>query len=122
MVGKCRTPEQLLPQRLDDPFRHAVALWLAHEGVRTFYPEEFDLVLKVIGEVVGTAVVAEDQTGRDVFRHTAPKCFATPCSIGLRASQRLALEEAWVPISSPERWLTAMKTKARPSRRMATAG
>ena len=34
----------------------------------------------------------------------------TPCRIGSRASQRLALEEAWVLISSPEQWSTVMTT------------
>ena len=61
---------ELLLKRLDDPLRHAVALWLAHEGGRAFDPEGFDLVLEVIGEVVGAVVVAKDQTGRDVFPRT----------------------------------------------------
>jgi hypothetical protein len=36
--------------------------------------------------------------------------YAPPCRIGSSASQRLALDEACVPISSPEQWSTAMKT------------
>ena len=61
--------EKLIPQRLDDPLRHAVDLRLAHDGGRTLDPEEFDLVLEAIGKVVGTVVVAKDQTGRDALLH-----------------------------------------------------
>jgi hypothetical protein len=62
-------PEQLLLQRLDDPLRDTVALWLTHEGGSALDPEEFDLVLEFINHVSRAMVVAKDQTGRDVFLH-----------------------------------------------------
>src|SRR5258706_12049895 len=42
----------------------AVALWLSHEGGRSFDPQAFDFVLEIAGHVVGAMIVTQLQSTR----------------------------------------------------------
>ena len=45
-------PQQVLLQGSDEALCDAVALWLSHEGGRSFDPQAFDFVLEIAGHVV----------------------------------------------------------------------
>src|ERR1700757_2856091 len=60
-------PQQLLLQRSNEPFGDSVPLRRAHEGRTRLDPEEVDLVLEVVGDVLAAVVVAQLQAERDLM-------------------------------------------------------
>src|SRR5512143_900195 len=60
-------PEQVLLESADEALGHTIAFGLAHEAGRAGDTEEGDLVLKVMGHVVRSMIVAELQTGGEAF-------------------------------------------------------
>jgi len=62
-------PQQILLERADEAFRDAVAFGLSHETRRALDPEERDLLLKIVGQIVRPVVVTKTQPAGDAFAH-----------------------------------------------------
>jgi hypothetical protein len=82
-IAKClycreaREPEQLLLPRPGEFLRDTAALRLTHEGGRALDRGELDLVLKIIGMVIETVVVAWTT---HPLRTSMSKAGQQPCS------------------------------------------
>src|SRR4249920_3269385 len=57
-------PQQVLLQGADETLCDAVALWLSHEGGRSFDSQAFDFVLEIAGHIVGAMIVTQLQSTR----------------------------------------------------------
>ena len=57
-------PQQVLLQGADEALCDAVALWLSHEGGRSFDSQAFDFVLEIAGHIVGAMIVTQLQSTR----------------------------------------------------------
>src|SRR2546426_5934269 len=57
-------PEQLLRERADEPLGHPVALGLAHERGARRDPQELQLVLEVVADVLAAVIVPGQQSKR----------------------------------------------------------
>src|SRR4051794_37293534 len=63
--GEAPGPQQLLLEGADEPLGTAVALGLPHEARRADHPQESQLPLEVVAEVVAPMVVADGQPTGD---------------------------------------------------------
>src|ERR1700756_5371043 len=57
-------PEQVLLQGSDEALGDAIALEFAHEGRRSLDAQTFDLVLEIVGHVIGAMIVTQREPTR----------------------------------------------------------
>ena len=92
-------PQQLLLQRADEPFSHAVALRGPDEAWAGFDPQEAEFLLESMAHVLWTMIVAQYQAGGDAFRQ---RVTVLPDPLMDRLQRfKTRPRAAWMPTTSP---------------------
>ena len=92
-------PQEILLSRPDETLRDPITFGLSHEARGTLNPEERDLLLEIVSQVVRAVVVAQTSPSATPSPR-GPKRSRTPWRIGSRASNRVPRVAAWRPMHS----------------------
>ena len=92
-------PQEILLYRADETLRDPIAFGLSHEALGTLNPEERDLLLEIVSQVVRAVVVAKTQPAGDPVADGA-EAFADTLANRLQASNRVPRLAAWRPMHS----------------------
>ena len=99
MVLEAPHPQEILLSRTDETLRDPITFGRSHEARGTLNPEERDLLLEIVSQVVRAVVVAQTQPIGDPVADGA-EAFADTLANRLQASNRVPRLAAWRPMHS----------------------